>query len=59
MINKDISLLRKETEELKAYINISLIAKAEGTVTMPAVSMKTESTIYDEHILQNGFLAAA
>jgi predicted RNase H-like HicB family nuclease len=58
-VNKDISLLRKETEELKVYINISLIAKADGTVTMPAVSMKTESTIYDEHILQNGFLAAA
>lgn len=60
-INKDISLLRKETEELKAYINISLIAKADGTVTvtMPPVSIKTKSIICEDHILQNGFLAAA
>lgn len=58
-INKDISLLRKETKKLKAYINISLVAKADGIVTMPAISRKTESINCDEHILQNGFLAAA
>lgn len=58
-LNKDISLLRKETKKLKAYINISLVAKADGIVTMPAILSNTESINCDEHILQNGFLAAA
>ncbi|MCL4428417.1 MAG: hypothetical protein M1276_05455 [Deltaproteobacteria bacterium] len=59
-INKDISLLRKETEEIKTYISISLIAKAEGMVTIPAIPKKLESAVCeDNHVLQNGFLAAA
>ena len=58
-INKDISILRKETKKLKAYINISLIAKADGIVTMPSISRKMKSINCDEYILQNDFLAAA
>jgi predicted RNase H-like HicB family nuclease len=59
-INSEISNLKKETEEIKTYINISLIAGVEGAITLPAISKKQESiACEDNYILQNGFLAAA